>query len=104
MEASPKHELRRGTITSISQTVMEAGHSHAIPEGANERSLWVALILTFGFLVVEVIGGLVTGSLALISDAAHMFTDAAALAIALAAVRVSRRPADSRRTFGYYPF
>lgn len=83
---------------------MDAGHSHAIPERANERSLWVPLILTSSFLVVEVIGGLVTGSLALISDAAHMFTDAAALAIALAAIRVGRRLADSRRTFGYYRF
>ena len=83
---------------------MEAGHSHAIPEGGNERSLLIALGLTSGFLIIEVIGGLITGSLALISDAAHMFTDAAALAIALAAVRVGRMPADSRRTFGYYRF
>lgn len=70
----------------------------------NERSLWIAFTLTFGFLIAEVIGGVVTGSLALISDAAHMFTDAAALAIALVAIRVARRPADSKRTFGYHRF
>ena len=63
-----------------------------------------ALGLTFGFLLAEVIGGVVTGSLALISDAAHMFTDAAALAIALAAIRIARRPADVRRTYGYHRF
>ena len=56
------------------------------------------------FLVAEVVGGILTNSLALISDAAHMFTDTAALAIALAAVRLGKRAADSRRTFGYYRF
>ena len=73
---------------------MGADHSHALPSSGHERSLWVALCLTGTFMVAEVIGGFVTGSLALISDAAHMFTDTAALAIALAAIRVARRPAD----------
>jgi cobalt-zinc-cadmium efflux system protein len=71
-------------------------HTHATPEGGNARSLSIALALTGSFLVVEVVGGILTGSLALISDAAHMFTDAAALAIALAAIRIGNRPADSR--------
>lgn len=83
---------------------MSASHSHALPSGGNERSLWLALGLTTAFMVAEVIGGLVTGSLALISDAAHMFTDTAALAIALAAMRVARRPADAIRTYGYHRF
>lgn len=83
---------------------MGAGHSHAIPGQQNERSLWLAFGLTTAFLIVEVIGGFLTGSLALLSDAAHMFTDTAALAIALAAIRVARRPADLKRTFGYYRF
>ena len=60
--------------------------------------------MTTAFMVAEVIGGLVTGSLALISDAAHMFTDTAALAIALAAMRVARRPADAIRTYGCHRF
>jgi len=55
-------------------------------------------------LIAEIIGGILTGSLALISDAAHMFTDTAALAISLAAIRIGKRPADSERTFGYYRF
>lgn len=83
---------------------MSASHNHALPSGGNERSLWLALGLTTAFMVAEVIGGLVTGSLALISDAAHMFTDTAALAIALAAMRVARRPADANRTYGYHRF
>lgn len=78
------------------------GHNHA--SGANERSLRIALGLTSAFLVVELVGGLLSQSLALISDAAHMFTDVAALAIALMAIRLSRRPADSKRTFGYHRF
>lgn len=80
------------------------GHTHALPLSRNERSLRIALALTGSFLVVEVAGGIITGSLALLSDAAHMFTDVAALAIALAAIRVAKRPADARRTFGYHRF
>lgn len=83
---------------------MSGDHAHALPTSGNERSLWKAFALTFGFLIAELVGGVVTGSLALISDAAHMFTDAAALAIALAAVRVARRPADLKRSFGYHRF
>lgn len=52
-------------------------------------------------MVVQVVGALLTGSLALLADAAHMFTDASALVIALIAAAVSARPADDRRTFGY---
>ena len=55
-------------------------HDHA--RGAGERRMWVVFALTAGFLVVEVVGGILTNSLALLSDAAHMFTDAMALAIA----------------------
>lgn len=83
---------------------MGSGHSHAAQPGQNERPLWIALILTTAFLIAEIIGGILTNSLALISDAAHMFTDTAALAISLAAIRIGRRPADSERTFGYYRF
>ena len=79
---------------------MGSGHSHAAQPGQNERPLWIALILTTTFLVAEIIGGILTNSLALISDAAHMFTDTAALAISLAAIRIGKRPADSERTFG----
>lgn len=66
--------------------------------------LWFALLLTGTFLIAEVAGGILTGSLALISDAAHMLTDAVGLAIALAAIRIGQLPPDSRRTFGYQRF
>lgn len=83
---------------------MSATHNHALPSTGNERALWAALALTSSFLVAELVAGLWFGSLALIADAAHMFTDTAALAIALAALRVGRRPADAKRTFGYHRF
>jgi cobalt-zinc-cadmium efflux system protein len=87
---------------------MSSGHSHAPtpgkPGAPHQRSLWIALALTSSFMVAEVIGGVITGSLALISDAAHMFTDTAALAIALAAMQIAKRPVDARRTFGYHRF
>ncbi|MFL6699205.1 MAG: cation diffusion facilitator family transporter [Vitreoscilla sp.] len=79
-----------------------AGHDHAA--GANEKSLKIALALTCAFLVVELAGGFLAHSLALLSDAAHMFTDTAALAIALMAIHIAKRPADSKRTFGYHRF
>ncbi|MBU1357585.1 MAG: cation diffusion facilitator family transporter [Gammaproteobacteria bacterium] len=87
---------------------MASGHSHTHTSGqggaGHERSLWIALILTTSFMVAEVIGGIVTGSLALISDAAHMFTDTAALAISLSAIQISKRAVDAKRTFGYHRF
>lgn len=83
---------------------MGTGHSHAIPENKKEGSLWIALGLTSTFLIAETVAGVLLNSLALLADAAHMFTDAAALAIALAAVRIARRPADARRTYGYHRF
>ena len=83
---------------------MGAGHSHALPESQSESTLWFALGLTSTFLIAEVISGVLLNSLALLADAAHMFTDAAALGIALAAVRLARRPADARRTYGYHRF
>lgn len=82
---------------------MAAGHDHGA-SNANAGALTKALVLTTGFLIVEIVGGIYTGSLALISDAAHMMTDTAGLAIALAGVKIGERPADSRRTFGYKRF
>jgi cobalt-zinc-cadmium efflux system protein len=80
---------------------MGDGHDHGLSEVRHEKALWWALGLTGTFLIAEVIGGLLTNSLALLSDAAHMATDTAGLVIALVAVRLARRPPDARRTFGY---
>ena len=79
-------------------------HSHAAVTEGNAKKLTIARILTTTFLVIEFIAGIITQSLALLSDAAHMFTDAAALAIALAAIKIAKRPADNKRTFGYQRF
>ncbi|MBB5256038.1 cation diffusion facilitator family transporter [Rhizobium leguminosarum] len=76
-------------------------HAHDHTAGSNARSLGWALGLTSIFLVAEVIAGVVFNSLALLSDAAHMMTDVAALAIALMAIKIGGRPADERRTYGY---
>lgn len=83
---------------------MSAGHNHAVPVNRSERALWWALGLTSTYLVVQVVAGLLLNSLALLADAAHTFTDTAGLAIALAAVRIARRPADAQRTYGYHRF
>lgn len=83
---------------------MAHSHSHgspSLPHDDNARRLLLAFVVTAGFMVVEVIGGLVSGSLALLADAGHMLTDAAALLFALLAVHFSRRPPSSRRTFGW---
>ena len=79
-------------------------HHHHHDASTNERTLWLVLALTGGFTLVEAIAGWLTGSLALISDAAHMFTDSAAIGVSLAAARFGRMPADSKRTFGYQRF
>ena len=60
------------------------------------------MLLTGGFMVVEVVAGLMTGSLALLADAGHMLTDFGALALAWFAFRVARRPADPRRSYGWH--
>jgi cobalt-zinc-cadmium efflux system protein len=81
-------------------------HDHApapggIRSAGHRRLLTISLCLTATIMVVQVVGAILTGSLALLADAAHMFTDASALVIALIAAAVASRPADDRRTFGY---
>lgn len=79
------------------------GHAqgHAHDPAADERRAGLAFALTAGFMVVEAAGGWWSGSLALLADAAHMLTDALALALAWTAFRVGRRAADPRRSYGY---
>lgn len=79
-------------------------HNHAGSQNSNERSLLLALGLTFLFFIAEIVGGILTQSLALISDAAHMLTDIIALIISFVAIRAGKRTADAVRTFGYYRF
>lgn len=78
-------------------------HDHApgVRGASNRRLLATSLAITTVVLVVQIVGAALSGSLALLADAAHMFTDAAALVIALIASAVAARPANDRRTFGY---
>jgi cobalt-zinc-cadmium efflux system protein len=77
-----------------------SGH-HDHTAGASGRALTIALLLTGSVLVIELVGAFLYNSLALLSDAAHMLTDVAALAIALMAVRIGGKAPDDKRTFGY---
>ena len=76
-------------------------HSHAPSADADRRWLTVALVLIAGFMGVEIVAGVLAGSLALLSDAAHMLTDAAAIGLALVAARFAARPASGAFTFGF---
>ena len=77
------------------------GHDH-IPK--NERAIAIAAGLTGAFMLAEVVGGVISGSLALLADAGHMLTDFASLMLAWFAFRLARRPADWKRTYGYDRF
>lgn len=79
-------------------------HSHGVgpPGRAGRRPLLLALVLAAGYMAAEVVGGLWTGSLALLADAGHMLSDVASLALGLFAIWVAQRPATPQRTFGYY--
>jgi len=78
------------------------GHHHGLISRRAEggRLKWV-LIITALFMIAEVVGGLLSGSLALLADSGHMFTDVAALALSLFAMRIAQRPPNPKRTFGY---
>lgn len=77
-------------------------HGHAVRDGGSQAPLAIALAITLTFMVAEIVGGLMTRSLALLADAGHMATDAAALALALAAAWLARRPPTPSRSFGLY--
>jgi cobalt-zinc-cadmium efflux system protein len=79
---------------------MDLGHSHGATADADRGKLTVALVLIVAFMAAEVVTGIVANSLALLSDAAHMLTDAAAIGLSLVAIRLARRPAEGRMTFG----
>ena len=79
-------------------------HDHALEHdlrGVSKRKLWIAFWLIAGFMVAEVVGGILSGSLALLADAGHMVTDAASIGLAIFAMRMAERPASIERTFGH---
>jgi cobalt-zinc-cadmium efflux system protein len=73
-----------------------------MPKNSSEKSLIVAIILTFTFFVVEVIGGFLSGSLSLLGDAGHMFRDVFALLLSLSAVKIAKKLPTKTKTFGYH--
>jgi len=77
------------------------GHGHAHGGGRHRKALTTAFLITAGFMLVEAAGGLLTGSMALLSDSMHMLTDAAALGMSFFASRLSALKPDSARTYGY---
>jgi cobalt-zinc-cadmium efflux system protein len=76
-------------------------HVHGSPAAEDRSRLIVVFAITLGVFVVEVVGGLVTNSLALLADAGHMFTDVTGIGLTLAAIWFARRPASEARTFGF---
>ncbi|HKZ27362.1 MAG TPA: cation diffusion facilitator family transporter [Rubrobacteraceae bacterium] len=76
-------------------------HNHDHGRGADRRALAITFVLTAAFTVAEVVGGLITGSLALLADAGHMLSDALSLGVALFAVWLAGRPSTPNRSFGY---
>ena len=76
-------------------------HAHDL-RGASRRSLIFALVLISTYMVAEVVGGILSGSLALLADAGHMLTDAAAISMALVAMWIAQKEASVERTFGYH--
>lgn len=76
-------------------------HTHSAA-GRHQRPLVITLLMTSGFLIAEVVGGILTNSLALLADAGHMLTDVGGLALALFAIRFAARPATPEHTYGFY--
>jgi len=95
-----RRRARQGVTGADHSTHDHHGHSHGVSADADRGKLAIALGLILGFMAIEVVAGILASSLALLSDAAHMLTDAAAIALALVALRLAARPAHGRYTFG----
>ncbi|MBK6799352.1 MAG: cation transporter [Acidobacteria bacterium] len=95
-----------GHVPPLEQS-SDHGHDHVHPHrhydvsSRSSQKLLLVLALTFGYMIAELVGGYLSNSLALLSDAGHMFTDVAALALSLLAVRFASRPATPKKTYGF---
>ena len=78
---------------------VEHGQTHA---AESERRLLIVLVITALYMLAEIVGGILTGSLALLADSGHMLGDVLGLAMAVAAIRFARRPATAGKTYGFY--
>ena len=95
------HDHNHDHDDSESDPSHRVGHGHAHGAGADERRIAWAFVIISLFMLVEAAGGVIAGSLALLADAGHMLSDAAALGMSWAALRIGRRPADPKRSYGY---
>ena len=80
---------------------MGHGHHHHVDPEAGDRRVFAAIAVNMGLTVAQIVGGIISGSLALIADALHNFSDAISLIIAFGARKIARRPRDAEMTFGY---
>ena len=80
---------------------MGAGHAHTHGADVHRRKLWIALAITSTVVVAQLVGSIITGSLALLTDTVHVVVDASGLLLALSAAILMRRPADASRTWGF---
>lgn len=87
---------------AVSDHAHHARHHHFHGHAGDEQRVGWAALLTLSLLAVEVAGAVISGSLALLADAAHMATDVAALGLAWFGIRIARLPADAKRTFGFH--
>ena len=97
-------------MAHLHRSLLGQGHAHtsgppatsgALNRGPQSKRLWIVLGLTAGFMVAEVVGGVLSNSLALLADAGHMLADVGALALSLIAMRLALHPPSAERTFGY---
>ena len=95
------HPVNTGGAAAARTDTDHHGHSHGVNAQANGRYLRVALALIVGFMALEVMVAVLSGSLALLADAGHMLTDAGAIAASLWALRLAARPASGSWTFGF---
>src|SRR3954469_12869707 len=108
MRANLAHVLAGSSVVRalVSRAMHGHGHDHAHPHGpersGEQRRLAFALAVAALAMVAEAVGGWMSNSLALLSDAGHMMADAAAIGLSLFALRIGARPADAKRTYGYY--
>lgn len=95
--------ISRPSFLPTPPSALHGGHDHGgrVPGGAARARLRLVLFLTAAFMGVEVVGGILANSLALLADAGHMLSDVAALALSLWAMRLARRPASPEKTYGY---
>ena len=80
------------------------GHSHGISSNGNRTGLLIALVITAAIMILEFVGGLLTNSLALLSDSGHMLSDSSSLLLSLIAIGFARRPPSPSKTYGFYRF